>query len=85
MASVGIGFLVNPVDALALAIAAGGFVLSVATSIFIAGSRWGQVRTEIAILTKAQETAATKDELAGVKESLAEIKGMFRLSLREPG
>lgn len=28
---------------------------------------------------------ATKDQLAGVKEDIAEIKGMFRMTLRESG
>lgn len=27
---------------------------------------------------------ATKDQLAGVKEDIAEIKGMFRMTLRDP-
>lgn len=29
------------------------------------------------------DTMATKDQLAGVKEDIAEIKGMFRMTLRQ--
>lgn len=63
-----------------IAITAGGLVLSIFTSAFIAGSRWGQVRSEIDSL---KANAVTKDEFHSVKETLAEIKGMFQLKLKE--
>jgi hypothetical protein len=51
-------------------------------SAFIVGYRWGNVSTRLTNLEKTVDTMATKEQLAGVKEDVAEIKGMFRMTLR---
>jgi len=51
-------------------------------SAFIVGYRWGNVSTRLTNLEKTIDTMATKEQLAGVKEDVAEIKGMFRMTLR---
>lgn len=67
-------------------IAAVGFVFSVGTSAFISGVRWGTVKARLDMVESMVTNAATKDQLAGVKEDVAEIKGMFRMTLRnDPG
>ncbi len=66
-------------------IAGAGFILSMITSVWITGTRWGSVQTRLAILEKAQDNLATKEQLAGVKEDVAEIKGMFRMTLADGG
>jgi hypothetical protein len=70
-------------EAISAIIAGSGFVLSVIGSAFIAGLRWGTVRTRLEMLESNQDRLATKDQLAGVKEDVAEIKGMFRMTLRD--
>lgn len=69
--------------ALEVLIATGGFLMSVLASVFIAGTFKGRTDTRLAMLEKTQDTLATKDQLAGVKEDLAEIKGMFRMTLKD--
>lgn len=54
-------------------------LLSLAGSAFIAGLRWGTVKTRLDLLEHTVDNAATKEQLSGVKEDLAEIKGMFRM------
>jgi hypothetical protein len=73
---------VNPTTA-ELLIAAATLVFSWAGSAFIAGYRWGSVKTRLDVMESAMPTLATKDQLAGVKEDVAEIKGMFRMTLRD--
>lgn len=58
---------------------------------FIAGFRFGAVSMKLEALAnridrveKSQEALATKEQLAGLKEDVAEIKGMFRMTLKEP-
>jgi len=51
---------------------------------FIAGYRWGAVKIRLDNLEKTVTDAATKDQLAGVKEDVAEIKGMFRMTIKDP-
>lgn len=60
-----------------------GLLLSWAGSAFIAGYRWGTVKTRLDILERQYQNVATKEQLAGVKEDVAEIKGMFRMTLRD--
>lgn len=72
----------NP-DYGALIIAGVGLVLSWGGSLFIAGTRWGTVNTRLAVLERSMTDMATKDQLAGIKEDVAEIKGMFRMTLRD--
>jgi len=64
-------------------VAVGTFLASIGGSLFIAGSLWGGVRTRLDILEKQLPTLATREQLAGVKEDLAEIKGMFRMVPRD--
>lgn len=66
-----------------VAIAAGGFLLSLAGSMFIAGFRWGSVKVRLEIMEKQMPSLATKDQLSGIKEDMAEIKGMFRMVPRD--
>lgn len=50
---------------------------------FIAGFRFGAIAHRLDSLERSQETLASKEQLAGVKEDVAEIKGMFRMTLRK--
>jgi hypothetical protein len=71
-------------DETAIFISGGGFILSILGSIFSVGVFKGRTDARIAILEANQDKLATKEQLAGVKEDLAEIKGMFRMTLKEP-
>jgi len=44
------------------------FVMSVGTSMFVAGTRWGRIETTIQVMS----------------DRLAKIEGMFTLRLRDP-
>ena len=72
----------NPAE-VQLIIGAATLFLSWGGSIFIAGYRWGSVKTRLDIMEGGMATMATKDQLAGVKEDVAEIKGMFTMTLRD--
>lgn len=69
----------NP-TALAVVISGSGFILSMAASFFIAGSRWGEVKTKLAQLERQQVTTG---DMRGMGERLARIEGMFELRLKE--
>lgn len=58
-------------------------VLSLSISLIGAGVKWGQVREEISNIKNTMAGMATKDEVSGIKETLAEIKGMFKLTLKD--
>ena len=66
----------------AVIISATGLVMSWGGSAFIAGYRWGSVKTRLDIMEAGMTAHATKEQLAGGKEDVAEIKGMFRMTLR---
>lgn len=68
-----------PPDAIAIGITAFGIIVSWGGSAFIAGYRWGSVKTRLDLLENSVQAMATKEQLSGVKEDLAEIKGMFRM------
>jgi hypothetical protein len=70
---------VNPTAA-EVVIAVAGFVLSVASSFFIAGSRWGEVKAKLAELERDKVTTG---DVRAMGERLARIEGMFELKLRE--
>jgi len=73
-------------ESAALAISAGGVVISAVTAAAIAGARWGSTNTRLDLLERSFGTLASKEQLAGVKEDVAEIKGMFRMTLKDgPG
>lgn len=74
-----------------LLIALIGFICSVLGASFLSGTRWAEVRADvrrnnerITTLEGNQTNLATKEQLADVKSDLSEIKGMFRMTLREP-
>lgn len=58
-------------------------ILSLGITLVGAGVKWGQVQQQIRELQATQNTMATKEELTGIKETLAEIKGMFKLVLKD--
>lgn len=58
-------------------------MISVMGSAFITGLRWGTVKARLDMLENQVRTMATKEQLAGMKEDVAEIKGMFRMTLRD--
>jgi len=60
-----------------------GVVVSCIMSAFIAGSRWGTVKARLDMVELNMQNSATKEQLAGVKEDVAEIKGMFRMTLKD--
>lgn len=68
---------------LTLLISGASLVLSWGGSAFIAGYRWGTVKARLDQLEAVSRVMATKEQLAGVKEDVAEIKGMFRMTLRD--
>lgn len=64
-----------------------GVVFSLAGAVYVAGRRDGRRDTRIDFLEEQfrsmANSMATKEQLAGVKEDVAEIKGMFRMTLRD--
>lgn len=70
-------------DVAAIIISAGSVLVSWGGSAFIAGYRWGTVKTRLDMMEVNVGNLATKDQLAGVKEDVAEIKGMFRLAPKD--
>ena len=58
-------------------------VVSWIGSAFIAGVRFGTVSARLDQLERTQATLATKEQLGEVSKDVAEIKGMFRLTLRK--
>lgn len=69
-------------ETLSVIISAAGLILSLLGSAFISGMFRGKTETRLSLLEANQDKLATKEQLAGVKEDLAEIKGMFRMTLR---
>lgn len=59
------------------------FLGSIAAALFIAGIRWGSVRTRLEILERNVERNATTEQLEVVRRDVAEIKGMFTMTLRD--
>lgn len=70
--------MMNPSEA-AVVISGIGLLFSWTGSALIVGVRWGSVKTRLDMLERSHSSLATKEQLAGVKEDLAEIKGMFRM------
>lgn len=64
-------------------ISAGGFVLTVSSTVAIVSFKMGQFRQEQMDMKEAIAGKANLSDLVQIKESLAEIKGMFVLRLRE--
>lgn len=57
-------------------ISAATLVLSVASSMFVAGTRWGRVEADIRNLKEG--------DLRVISDRLARIEGMFTLTFKEP-
>jgi hypothetical protein len=66
-------------------IAAAGFVLSIVFSAILVAFRAGRDENRLNRMEKDLTLMATKEQLSGVKEDLAEIKGMFRMQLKDGG
>lgn len=60
-----------------------GLVLSIISAVFVAGARWGVVQARLEQLGRADQDHASKADVAAVREQLAEIRGMFRLTLND--
>ena len=70
-------------DVMPIIISAIGVVMSLVGSAYISGIRHGNVAARLDNVETTLHTMATKDQLASVKEDVAEIKGMFRMTLRD--
>jgi hypothetical protein len=81
MASGRIGAMVS--SGIVYAISGGGVVLSALTATAIASFRFGSLNAQVKSLQAAQDGMARKEDLTPIKETLAEIKGMFRLELKD--
>lgn len=55
------------------------FVLSVATSMFVSGTRWGRVETTLRDL---QTDRVRQGDITGLRDRLSRIEGMFTLTLK---
>lgn len=62
--------------AISIAISWGG-------SLFISGRRTGITDTRLTLLERQLDTLVTKAELAVVATDVAEIKGMFKMTLKD--
>lgn len=70
-------------EAIAGIIGAASILTSWIGSAFIAGYRWGSVKVRLDMVEASMQNMATKEQLSGVKEDMAEIKGMFRMTLKD--
>lgn len=60
-----------------------GFVVTIVSSIAIVSFKTGGLSKQVDINRESIRLKADLDDLQSIKESLAEIKGMFVLRLRE--
>lgn len=56
------------------------FLISVSVSIFISGTRWGEVRTG---LNDLQKDRVRQSDVTGLRDRLSRIEGMFTLTLKD--
>jgi hypothetical protein len=73
---------VNP-DLSSLVIAAIGVIISLMGSAVIVAFRAGGASDRLSRMENDMARMATKEQLAGVKEDIAEIKGMFKMTLKD--
>lgn len=66
--------------AISIIISIATFVLSVATSMFVSGTRWGRVET---IMTDLQNDRVRQADITGLRDRLSRIEGMFTLTIAE--
>lgn len=55
------------------------FIVSVATSMFVSGTRWGRVETTLRDL---QTDRVRQADITGLRDRLSRIEGMFTLTLK---
>jgi hypothetical protein len=58
-------------------------VVTITTTIAIVSYRFGTLKAEVSELQSRIANMVTTSDLAPIKETLAEIKGMFRLELKD--
>lgn len=66
--------------AINLIIGAITFLLSVSVSMFVSGTRWGRVETQLRDL---QADRVRQSDMTGLRDRLSRIEGMFTLTLRD--
>lgn len=66
----------------AVLISAVGLVLSAGSSLLIVGIAYGRLRAEVNLLKEARRDLATKDQVTALGAQVAEIKGMFTMTLK---
>lgn len=79
-------------DNLILVITSAGVIISIISSAVIVGITVGTLKTKIRVLEtqmhQVENSTVTKEDLAlaltPLRETLAEIRGMFRLELKDP-
>jgi hypothetical protein len=59
------------------------FALSLMITLIGFAVKWGSLKEDVSQLRTTMATMVTKEELTSIKESLAEIKGMFVLRLKD--
>lgn len=69
----------NPIEIEAL-IGVITFVVSVASAMFISGTRWGRIETTLQDL---QQDRVRQSDITGLRDRLSRIEGMFTLTLRD--
>lgn len=62
-------------------ISAGGLVLSIVASAWISGAAWAKIRGDVNQLQQERPKLASKDQVDVLARDVAEIKGMFRVTL----
>lgn len=55
-------------------------VISVSTSMFVSGSRWGRVESKLSDL---ETDRVRQSDMNGIRDRLSRIEGMFTLTIRE--
>lgn len=71
------------IDPIIISIA--GVIISLVLTIFVSGVRWGAMQIRVTNLEKSQLDLATKEQMENLKSDVAEIKGMFRMTLKSDG
>lgn len=64
-------------------IAGAGLVISIVTSLLIVAVGYGRLQQRVAQLELGRAQLATKDDVQRVSDQVVEIRGMFRLVLRD--
>lgn len=60
-----------------------GIVVSIMGAAIVVAYRAGGANDRLSRMEKDMSKMATTDQLAGVKEDLAEIKGMFKMTIKD--